>query len=82
MLHFSRFSTFNKFPATYAFHMCVEYDRTYIYDKYYQRTHVYGMGGKRNVSVCRGHELANAYTVKYKEYTANSPHRAQVMKTF
>ncbi len=28
MLHFSRFFIFNKFPATYAFHMCVEYDKT------------------------------------------------------
>ncbi len=28
MLHFSRFFIFNKFPATYAFHLCVEYDKT------------------------------------------------------
>ncbi len=28
MLHFSCFFIFNKFPATYAFHMGVEYDKT------------------------------------------------------
>ncbi len=52
MLHFFAFFIFNKFPATYEFHMCVGYDKTnqslqtrydmtYIYDRYYIRTHVY-----------------------------------------
>ncbi len=52
MLDFSRFFILNSFPATNAFHMCVEYDktkqplqtrydRTYIYDRYYIRTYVY-----------------------------------------
>ncbi len=122
MLHFSRFFIFSKFPATYKFHMCVEYDKTkqtpsnkIWYDKYirqilYKNMYIcsflvlknaclnyrefdlegdswgypiYGiyrpsfslhywnlfavsrilwlwLSGKRNVSVCRGHELANA----------------------
>ncbi len=49
---FFPFFIFNKLPGTYAFHMCVEYDKkskslqtrydtTYIYDGYYIRTHVY-----------------------------------------
>ncbi len=49
---FFAFFIFNKFPATYLLHMCVEYDkqskspqtrynRTNIYDRYYIRTHVY-----------------------------------------
>ncbi len=28
MLHLSRFFIFNKFPTTYAFHLCVEYDKS------------------------------------------------------
>ncbi len=51
MNHFSRFFIFNKFPATYAFNMCVEYDkisqslqtrydRININEKYYKRAHV------------------------------------------
>ncbi len=49
---FFAFIIYKKISATYAFHMCVGYDKqskplqtgydtTYIYDRYYIRTHVY-----------------------------------------
>ncbi len=52
MPDFSRLLFLKKNSATYAFHMCLGYDKTkqtpsnkydmtYIYDRYYIRTHVY-----------------------------------------